>query len=148
MKPVLYLDIDGVLWDVTETGTFKGSNGLEEFMTFAFEHFEVRWLTTWGHFQGCLDEKGLETLSNFTKLPIDLWKKVKPNLGWEDLKTEGINWPEHVAGRRFVWVEDGLLPAELQILAERGFLDCYIHTDIFDDPDALIKTHEKLKSRA
>lgn len=53
-KPVLYLDVDGVLWDLPRDVNGKhcastpiGAKGVREFIHFALEHFEVRWCTTW-----------------------------------------------------------------------------------------------------
>jgi len=146
MKPVLYLDVDGVLWDVAEDGTFKGSNGLESFMNFALENFEVRWLTSWA-LEGYIREDRLPQLENFTKLSLETWKQVCPSMKWRENKTEAIDWEEHFYGRPFVWIEDGLLDEELIFLSELNYLDCYIHTDVFEDPDALIKAHKILLER-
>ena len=155
MKPVMYLDVDGVLWDVdlavagkhgiAMEDAYKGANGLEAFITWALEHFEVRWLTAWA-MGGCMDNYGWERLERYTGVPWEVWARVWPSKGWSRNKTEGIDWDEHLAGRPFVWVEDELLQGEMRFLEETGFAHRYYHTDVFDDPDALIKTHAKIRS--
>ncbi len=155
MKPVMYLDIDGVLWDVDMSkvpaeemeDAYKGANGVAEFMAFALENFEVRWLTAWGHFTGDIEDHGRELLARYTGVGIDVWAQVKPNKGWKRNKTEGISWDEHLKeGRPLVWIEDGISAPETQALAANHLSHRYYHTDVFDDPNALIKTHAKLRS--
>lgn len=51
-KPNLYLDVDGVLWVVKSTGVIASpyeraaAPGLGSFLAFAFEHYNVKWLTS------------------------------------------------------------------------------------------------------
>lgn len=155
MKPVMYLDIDGVLWDVdlqkvpgriAMDDAYKGANGVAGFMEWVLARFEVRWLTAWA-MKGHLDAEDLELLARYTAVPVDVWAQVKPNLGWRQDKCQGISWGEHLQeGRPFVWIEDGLTPSETQTLQANGLLHRYYHTDVFADPNALIKTQALIAS--
>lgn len=160
MKPVLYLDVDGVLWDIqqrlkddptisvtSDPTTFAcGANGLEEFVEYMLEKFEVRWCTTWA-MHGVMRDEDLQRLEDHTGIPTDAWAQVKPSLGWVTFKHQNIDWTEFREGREFVWVEDGLLEEELQMLRVFQCLDNYYYTDVFEDADALVKTLAKLKER-
>lgn len=159
MKPVLYLDVDGVLWDIqqqlkddptivaADPTTFAcAAKGLEDFLEYALERFEVRWCTTWA-MSGHMKMRDKELLEAHTGIPVRTWAKVRDSLGWYNLKSENIDWEEHHEGRPFAWVEDGLLEEELQMLRANHFIDSYYYTDVFEDPDALIKTLAKLKER-
>lgn len=46
MKPILYSDIDGVLF-ADYSGHFQLRPDIKGWLAFAHEHFEVRWLSTW-----------------------------------------------------------------------------------------------------
>ena len=144
-RPVLYLDIDGVLWDVDQTSPAgigygaRGARGIGIFVKFALEHFEVRWCTMWAP-SGTLHMEGRETLAQHTGIPASTWARVRSSKGHVRFKHETIDHAEHLAGRPFVWVEDGLLPEEHQWLRGNGWQDRYFHTDVFADPDALVKT--------
>jgi len=152
MKPVLYLDVDGVLWDlrpdashlVSTTDNAKGANGLREFLDLAFEHFEVRWCTCWA-MSGIMRPEGRETLEKYTGISFSEWAQIRPSLGFSKFKHETIDADEHRAGRPFVWVEDGLMPQEHQWLRGNHWSDRYFHTDVFEDADALVKTTARLR---
>ena len=155
MKPVLYLDVDGVLWDIVEGDADRANRipkwagparGLEEFLDYAFKTFEVRWCTTWA-MGGSMHPDMMERLYGHTGVPVETWAKVQPSFGWYDLKSENVDWVEHRAGREFAWVEDALFESELQMLEDNGFHDSYYYTDVFEDSDALVKTLAKLKER-
>ena len=152
--PVIYLDVDGVLWDLRPGAPriagpaewAKGANGCRAFIDWALAHCEVRWCTTWA-LSGRMDAQHLERLAVYTGIPTSVWSRVRPSRGWRSDKTEAIAWEEHRAGRPFAWLEDGLLPRELEALADHGFLDAYVHVDVFRDPDALAGAHQELIRR-
>ncbi len=160
MKPVLYLDVDGVLWDIqqrlkddpkiivaSDPTTFAcAANGLEEFLEYALEKFEVRWCTTWA-MRGVMHPDTMERLKEHTGVPVETWNKVHSSLGWVTFKHQNVDWNEYREGREFVWVEDELLEEELQMLRGNHALDNYYLTDVFEDADALVKTTAKLKER-
>ncbi len=142
-KPVMYLDVDGVLWTVDGTG-YHGAIGLAEFMMFALEHYEVRWCTAWA-VSGKMDLTRLAMLSEWTGVDILIWVQVESSFGWHTYKTETIDWGEVERGRRFVWIEDEILSEEYEILRQRGIEDWYIHTNVLVDSKALLKTLTKLR---
>ena len=155
MKPVLYLDVDGVLWDIVEGDTDRAARtpkwagpakGLEEFLEYVLEVFEVRWCTTWA-MSGTMHPNMMKRLEGHTGVPVETWAKVQPSCGWYDFKSENVDWVEHRAGREFAWVEDELCTFEHERLRAYGFTDNYYYTDVFEDSDALVKTLAKLKER-
>ena len=143
MKPILYLDVDGVLWVPERLTTRKPAPGLRDFMNFILLHYEVRWCTSWA-ISGTMSPTNLEYLSEITELPVELWLQVQPSLPWDNFKTEAIDWKEIDAGRPFVWVEDGLLPEEEEILHERSIYDWFYYTNVLEDKTALLKTWGEL----
>lgn len=151
MKPVLYLDVDGVLWDlprndngVIHSGEPIGARGVEEFIDFAHQHFAVRWITTWA-MAGFMRPSTFHKLVEYTGVPRHKWARVGRSKGFRRHKHECIDVEEHKAGRPFVWVEDGLTPAEHTWLQANGWEDRYFYTNVFKDPDALLKTLAALR---
>ena len=151
MKPVLYLDVDGVLWDLPRDQQGHicsdqpcGARGIQEFIEFVLENFEARWCTAWA-LRGRMYADGLERLAEYTGISSHLWAQVFPSRGWLHHKHECIDAEEHREGRLFVWVEDDLTQPEHQWLRGNDWQDRYFYTDVFEDPDALLKTLEKLK---
>ena len=144
-KPVMYLDVDGVLWTVDDGG-YSGALGLREFLEYALANYEVRWCTSWVT-SGDMDRSSQQLLEEWTGEPLEVWEQVRPSLGWMEAKTECIDWGEVDAGRRFVWVEDELLERERSVLRERGIEDWFIYTNVLEDPEALLKTLSELRKR-
>ena len=152
--PVIYLDVDGVLWDISEDAPLvadpaqsaQGVDGLREFLDWALAHCEVRWCTTWA-LSGSMTAEQMERLARYTDVDVSVWECIRPSHGWRDSKCEAISWDEHVQGRPFAWLEDGLTPAELHELDRRGFSDSFIHTDVFENPRALREAHAELIRR-
>lgn len=143
MKPILYLDIDGVILTYKRLTQLGPALGLKDFMRFALEHFEVRWCTSWA-ISGVMSPTNLDDLANLTKLPVETWMRVQPSLPWHNYKTEAIDWDEIKNGRTFVWLEDGILPEEEEKLHELGYFHCYYHTDVVEDKNALLNTWGEL----
>lgn len=137
MKPILYLDVDGVLWVPVRLEVYGPAPGLRDFMAYVLKHFEVRWCTTWA-LSGVMSPVNLERLVEYTQQPVELWMQVQPSLPWNELKTEAIDWEEIEQRRHFVWLEDGLLQAEEKELLNRGCLDSYIYTNVLEDKNALL----------
>ena len=144
-NPVMYLDVDGVLWLPTNQG-YAGPMGLTEFMEFALANYEVRWCTAWAT-SGDMRTESLQRLRDMTGVPLDVWRQVQPSLGWERNKTETIDWAEVDAGRPFVWIDDELYGEDLELLRRRGIEHWCILTNVLENPCALSKTLRELKSR-
>lgn len=140
--PVLYLDIDGVLW-CTDEGEIGPAVGLATFLYLALEFFDVRWCTAWA-MTGHMSRESLERLDNMTGIPADAWALIQPSKPWRDHKFEAIDVLEHQQGRPFLWIEDELTPTELQWLDSHGWRDNYIYTDVFDNSVALLEACRKM----
>ncbi len=140
MMPVLYLDVDGVLLSADNLG-LKPARGVINFLEWAKKHFEVRWLTSWT-LSGKFENK--KALAFWLKCPVSFLDGMENPKSWYDTKTEGIDFED---ARPWVWIEDGILREESELLSSLGMLDRYIHNNCFEDEDALIKTKEILKKR-
>lgn len=146
MTPVLYLDIDGVLWDFRRpfAGIDAAADGIEEFVEFAWPRFEVRWLTYWAP-EGTMPEDAVARLVACTGVPASVWQQVRPSLPLSGSKATGIRWSEHREGRPFVWLDDDPGPADLALLESNGFETSWIQVDILADPRALVRATEVLR---
>ncbi|HKZ40494.1 MAG TPA: hypothetical protein VJ044_05995 [Candidatus Hodarchaeales archaeon] len=138
MKPVLYLDVDGVLIQFREDRTMlhyehhKGgfpANRVGDFLKWADDNFEVRWLTCW-----C--PSGQMHPERKTRLEAILWEDlpdwVNPMTWWGE-KTYGINFDEP---RMWFWLDDET-KHDRPLMYER-FRDRLIKTNSSVDPNALI----------
>lgn len=149
VRPVLYLDLDDTLirW---EHGRPSGAPGAHEFLLWALQHFEVRWLTTWCP-GGDMEQGLFQDLCKLLRMPPDQIHHIRGG-DWTETasKLNGLLWLEHlVLGRPFFWVEDenGVGERERRVLAEQGLLDCYVHVNVSTDAQALIRAHERLRQR-
>lgn len=156
MKPVLYLDVDGVLLTfppvLEEAGLAAEAGQLgmtaapeaARFLRWAQQHMEVRWLTAWAQ-GGDMREKRVQMLADHLDMnPVEL--ENIPSLGWkQDCKPDGIFWVEHIARQRpFVWMDDDQMPHELTVLEDAGMLESFWHVDTFDDPMSLKRAWQQL----
>lgn len=144
-KPVLYLDLDDtvVCWS---TGEPEGAEGATEFMLWALENFEVRWLTTWAP-SGEMPPNLLSDLASLVSLPVEKLSGIR-GLSWEGgSKVDGIAWLEHaVQGRRFVWLEDDTLAEDaLEFLEEFGYQHSFHHCNVTRAPGSLKRRHQELR---
>lgn len=148
--PVLYLDLDDTLvsW---QGGSPRAAAGAGEFLRWAMERYEVRWLTTWCP-NGEMQESLLRDLCKLLGLaPGDL--QVIRGHDWEGTgsKLNGIAWLEHVVLRRpFLWLEDeyGVGTRELAFLAAHGFTGSYVRVNVTEDPDSLQRLHAALRRQS
>lgn len=147
-RDVLYLDVDDVLIDWSGN-VAKPATGGREFLLWALERFEVRWLT-----RRCPDGEMPEPLANeiaaLFGLPASLLTAIR-GVDWSggESKLNGIAWLEHlVLGRPFLWVEDenGVREMELQALVGLGLHACYHHCNTSMDPQSLAGVHERLRA--
>jgi len=146
-RPVLYLDLDDTIisWD----GGPHGAPGVHEFMVWAMDSFEVRWLTTWCP-DGVMDEKLLCDLSRMVRIPVESLRSIR-GFAWEadGSKLEGIAWLEHlVLGRPFIWLEDdyGFGQRERRFLRSHGLLASYRHCNVTEDSGSLNRVRRSLRS--
>lgn len=143
--PVLYLDLDDTIvrW---VNGEPEAAPGAAEFLRWALDHMEVRWLTTWAP-HGRMPTDLLADLASLTGLPAARLSRI-PGLGWEGgSKLDGIAWLEHVVeGRAFYWLEDDKVPPEtVQFLERHGYQECFRSCNVTREPDDLRRRHDELR---
>jgi hypothetical protein len=151
----MFLDIDDTILDfnIKTKEEFdalpfgiKPANGAREFLLWCAQHFEVRWCTCWT-LRGDLWPDDLDKLASAFNLSKKMLASFANPNGWRENKTESFDWPEIEAGRDFVWIEDGILSRELEILETKGLLDSFIRTNSTEDPNAIEKTKHILMWR-
>lgn len=155
-RPVLYLDVDDTLirfprdrskaWYLAHPSG-EAAPGAADFLRWALQRFEVRWLTMW-----CMSgEMAPQQVLRLAKLlgmePAELApiRGRRFDQGERFWKIDGIDWAEHHAGRPWYWVEDDLPPDELRYLDERSLRRHYIHCNVSRDPSALQFAHRQLE---
>jgi hypothetical protein len=147
-RPVLYLDLDDTVLTWAD-GEPAPAEGVREFLLWALDRFEVRWLTRWAR-DGRMDPGLLEDLCSLTGVETDRLSEIH-GVDWSDgTKLDGIAWLEHVVLERpFVWLEDEETGADHRPFLQRhGFAECFLHCDVTQDGDALRRAHEELRGRA
>jgi hypothetical protein len=149
-QPVLYLDLDDtvITW---RDGSPRAAPGAREFVLWALERFEVRWLTTWCP-GGVMEEGLLGDLCRMLEIDAGVLGELR-GFDWEDTgsKLNGVAWLEHVVqGRPFLWIEDeyGVGIRERWVLEKAGFIGSYRHVNVTEDPGALRRLHQALLRRA
>lgn len=161
LKPVLYIDVDGVLLRHPDRDQFKSEEelkawwklnpgggaprGVEKFLTWGIANCECRWLTAWA-IGGEIGDVGRSRLARSLKISEDLLRPIYNPLPWwgsnegawvESNKTFGINWEEHEAGRRWAWFDDDKMDREVSILKSHGALKNFININTSKDEWAL-----------
>ncbi len=141
LRPVLYLDVDDVLvcWANFERSPARAAR---EFLAWAHDHFEVRWLTRRCP-DGAMPDWCVGDLAQLLGVEEEVFART-PGLDWSECasKLNGIAWLEHVVlGRPFVWLDDehGAGALEQAFLAEHGFAHALMLCDVSMDPDALAR---------
>lgn len=105
MKPILFHDIDGVLFGEYDGG-FQLRPGVNTWLEWAFEHFEVIWLTSW-------DQEKIKALLTVTYNANLLHQFHHAN--WTNYVDKTVWLVEALArlGQRDVfWIDDEAVPVE------------------------------------
>jgi hypothetical protein len=135
MRPILYLDVDGVLLANED----NLSTGAVEFIKYAADNFEVFWLTT-----HCMDgdtTHAIQYVQRATKADLLPWlQKFKP-VTWNLKKTEAIDFT-----KPFLWFDDDCYPDELRDLKKNGAFKSWIEVDLAQYPDQMVHELALLKS--
>jgi hypothetical protein len=145
--PVLYLDVDDTLvsW---RGGNPHAGPGAREFLLWALERYEVRWLTTWCP-NGAMEDRLLADLAKMLEIEPATIRGIR-GFDWEGRsKLDGIAWLEHVLlDRPFLWVEDdyGVGERERAFLSAHRMLDRYRWVNVTERPDSLSRVHDELRS--
>ncbi len=135
MKPIIYLDIDGVLLN-SELNLAEGAAG---FIKYAAENFEVYWLTT--HCMHGDPDHAVEYVNKASKEDLTPWlKKLKPTT-WGLAKTDVIDMT-----KPFLWYDDDCLYGERMALNEAGVPDSWVKVYLDENPDQMIKELDRLRS--
>lgn len=134
MKPILLLDVDGVInvprkrktrptyvFPVIKDQTFRlrywPTSRSVRFMKFVWEHFDVRWLTAWGKSADVIAKRyGL-----CQRREID-WCKQGSKARGAAAALRDFKGP-------VFWIEDGVDDEAAELIAERGWT--YLHCDPF-----------------
>lgn len=160
LRPVLYLDVDDTLLTFSEDAwagrglignpnEMVAGDGARELVEWALEHMEVRWLTWWCP-SGVMQREAAARLGRALDVEPTLLETIR-GLPWMSgrmgLKVNGIDWTEHAAGREWFWVEDDLLPLEVEELEQRKCADRYIHCNVTRDPSAIRKAFATLREK-
>ncbi len=149
-RPVLYLDIDDTLLRYPNGRDDPSpAEGASEFLHWALDHFEVRWLTRWCP-GGRMKEEHVRSLSKMLDTDAEIIRRLR-GLDWtcSETKLDGIAWLEHVLlGRRFLWIEDeyGLRDQERAFLRSHGFDHAWRHCNVTSDPESLRSLHRSLRN--
>lgn len=124
--------------------------GAIDFLVWLRENAEVRWLTMWamrGTMHPELEEKLARILGVDQSLIADWHNPLDWGVGVNALKTSGINWLEHAEGRPWIWLEDGILPDEREVLKEKKVFNRWIECNVSRNPQALMKVWQRLRTR-
>lgn len=132
----LYLDIDGVLLGRNTDGRATLAKGAEEFIDYAITHYDCYWLTT--HCKGDV-QTVLDYLNPYcSSRLLEKLRMIKPT-NFDTWKTEGIDF-----SREFIWVDDYLFNAEIEVLDKNGRIDSWIQINTNQDEDALVNLPRRL----
>jgi hypothetical protein len=105
MKPVLFHDIDGVLFGEYD-GAFQLRPGMNAWLEWAFEHFEVVWLTSW-------DQEKIKALLTVTYNAHLLHQFQHAN--WTNFADKTVWLVEamtRLKERDVFWIDDEAVPVE------------------------------------
>lgn len=156
LRPVLYLDVDDTLLRWRGNALIRAAPGAGEFVSWALEHFEVRWLTYWCR-NGNMTSTRAAELASYLGLPAALVHGIRgANFSGDEphhrtgTKLDGIDWDEHRNGRPWAWVEDEYCMEAFGmygVLEALGCADRWIHCNVSRDPWALTDVRSILSTR-
>jgi len=127
-RPLLYIDIDGVLLANDQ----QLADGAVEFIKYIAGNFEVYWLTT-----HCMHGDAYRAVLRVNELSDEVlspWlNKFKPNT-WRTNKTEAIDF-----SKEFIWYDDDLFPGEREELLKNDAYNSWHEVDLRNYPDQLLR---------
>jgi hypothetical protein len=133
-KPILYIDVDGVLFGIYSGGYMQLRPNVIGFLEWCTANFECCWLTCWGRDRLYSLFYRIYGLPTFNKIRYINWI-----VNDSQLKVVSIDIQSD-----FYWIEDGILEDEENILKENGKLDRYVFVNE-NGRDELEHTQEQLQ---
>jgi hypothetical protein len=144
-KPVLFLDVDGVLIRYTRTEALPTPH-VKEFLEWAVEHFECRWLTSWAK-SGTMDWEHRVELAKKLGVSEALLRNMDHRHPWNDEKTQAIDITEFDDNHCLVrWLDDDRMNDEQATLKRWGVQEIFIHTDCNKNPQRLKQVWDELQT--
>jgi hypothetical protein len=155
MKPILFLDVDDTL--IAYPKAVPG-NHVPEFIRWAKEHFEVRWLTMWA-VSGEMDSLHAAELAKILGVPVKEIAEIRNPHGFKVIPIRLVrdeNWRDksvsiraalaETPGREWAWVEDPhLTPWERDFIAANP--NRYFNTSSSRNPGEVVVTANRLALR-
>lgn len=107
---------------------------------------DCRWLTSWAPW-GTMNMQSRYKLSEILGVPESLLQKFDHDHPWYHYKTYAIDYFEFKDGKQAFWIDDEVIPREIEVLTMWGLYNILITSDTSKDNMALMKTWEFLKER-
>lgn len=146
-KPrVMYLDVDDTLLIWTNNHLGVAAPRAAEFINWSLDHFEVRWLTMWTLSGKMPTDRAQELSDRFghTIEPKIFEYHIENPNSFSSFKTSGIDFDDP---RPWVWVEDGILLKERQILESHKAYHNFYKTNVTLNVVELQRTWKLLAMR-
>jgi len=145
LKPILFLDIDGVLWTYSDLCPIAGpAEGLKELWPWARKNFEIYWLTAWAVNRTEMPKDVAIRLWKYTGLPVNETIDC-PVAPWLYYKSEGVEAVIGDSDRQWLWLEDELMLEEIEWLVNTNNRWRHIFCNVFRDKDSLVEATRILK---
>lgn len=112
-KPILYIDVDGVLFGIYGEYATQLRPNVVGFLTWCMKNFECRWMTAWGQAQLYNLFKLLYAPDIAKGIRYYDWRGFKAPRGFSFEKDDTIELTED-----FYWIEDGPVRDKLKGLVD------------------------------
>ena len=147
--PIMYLDVDDTILQWTNEAPGAAPPYMGRFLSWAFRHFDVRWLTSWCPC-GTMEDSRVHNLYNilsgqWSSLREETLKGANHIDGWERLKTDVIDFSMPL--NSWIWVEDALLPEEYEILRKHDALVNWVELNVTERPNSVIPVWKSISKR-
>ncbi|MBP6949249.1 MAG: hypothetical protein KBC41_03670 [Candidatus Pacebacteria bacterium] len=130
----VYIDIDGTI--LNKNGI--PAHGATELIQFCVENFDTYWLTT--HCKGDAEVTMKHIKRYFPDASHQYLAKIQAT-NWGAMKTDALNFSED-----FIWFDDYLMQAELQVLEDYGAESNHIMINLEENPYQLEEMLEYVKT--
>ncbi|MFK7742308.1 MAG: hypothetical protein AB8H80_18485 [Planctomycetota bacterium] len=141
----VFLDIDGVLLgtDRERPTRLALADHAATFLQYATRQFDCYWLAAQcrGSAASAVDHIVRHAKMSDRESVMRSAAKIRAT-SYRELRTEALP-----ADGDFVWFDDGPDPAELAVLRERGWMNCWQWVDTREEPEDLLRAMEWLRAR-